>query len=96
MNIIIFPHKKLENNFLWPFTILSLISNPANCKVGQKRKIPEKKTPDQTELGLSQMWPELGSNPQQWDDQWFRALKISRPKDKFHLALKKVKVNPDF
>ena len=37
-----------------------------------------KKTPDhpQAELGLSQTWPELGSNTQQWDDEWFTALKI--------------------
>ena len=23
------------------------------------------------------MWPKLGSNPQWWDDEWFRALKMS-------------------
>ena len=40
---------------------------------------PEWKTPDhlQAELGLSYMWPEQGSNPQRWDDERFRALKIS-------------------
>ena len=40
---------------------------------------PQEKTPDhpQAELGLTHMWPKLGSNPQQWDDQRFRALKIS-------------------
>ena len=26
--------------------------------------------------GLSHMWPKLGSNPQQWDDERFRVLKI--------------------
>ena len=31
----------------------------------------------QAELGLSHMWPELGSNPQWCDDERFRALKIS-------------------
>ena len=31
----------------------------------------------QAELGLSYMRPELGWNPQQWDDEWFRELKIS-------------------
>ena len=31
----------------------------------------------QAELGLSHMWPELGLNPQGWDDVRFRALKIS-------------------
>ena len=40
---------------------------------------PWEKTPDhpQAELGLSHIWPEVGSNPQWWDDEWFRALKIS-------------------
>ena len=40
---------------------------------------PQEKSPDhpQAELGLSHMWPELGSNPQRWDVEWFRALKIS-------------------
>ena len=31
----------------------------------------------QAELGLFHMWPEPGSNPQRWDDERFRALKIS-------------------
>ena len=37
------------------------------------------KIPDhlQAELSLSHMWPELGWNPQQWDDEPFRGLKIS-------------------
>ena len=37
------------------------------------------KPPDhlQAELGLSNMWPKQGSNPQWWDDERFRALKIS-------------------
>ena len=40
---------------------------------------PREKTPDhlQAELGLSHMWPELGANPQRWDDDLFRGLKIS-------------------
>ena len=40
---------------------------------------PQAKTPDHTqaELGLSHMWPAWGSNPQRWDDERFRALKIS-------------------
>ena len=38
---------------------------------GVKTGNPWEKTPDQTqaELGLSHMWPELGSNPQWWDDE---------------------------
>ena len=34
---------------------------------------PREETPDhpQAELGLSHMWPELGSNPQRWDDERF-------------------------
>ena len=31
----------------------------------------------QAELGLSDMWPELGSNPQRWEDDRFRALEVS-------------------
>ena len=40
---------------------------------------PWEKAPDhpQKELVLSHMWPELGLNSQQWDYEWFRALKIS-------------------
>ena len=39
---------------------------------------PREKPPDhpQAELGLSHMWPELGSNSQLWDDERFTALKI--------------------
>ena len=39
----------------------------------------QEKRPDhlQTELGLSHMWPERVSNPQRWDDEQFRALKIN-------------------
>ena len=46
---------------------------------GAKMGDPQEKTPDhqQAELGLSHMFPKLGSNQQQWDDEWFRALKIS-------------------
>ena len=40
---------------------------------------PREKPPEhpQAELGLSHMWPELGSNPQRWDDERFRSLKVS-------------------
>ena len=31
-------------------------------------------------LGLSQMWPELGSNPQWRDDEWFRASLTTLPR----------------
>ena len=46
---------------------------------GAKTRDPLEKTPDhpQAELGLSHMWPELGLNPQLWDDKRFRMLKIS-------------------
>ena len=37
----------------------------------------EKNTWPPAELGLSRMWPELGSNPQRWDDERFRVIKIS-------------------
>ena len=37
------------------------------------------RSPDhlQAEVGLSHMWPELGSNQQRWDENQFRVLKIS-------------------
>ena len=40
---------------------------------------PREKPPDrpQAELCLSHMWPELGSNPQRWDKERFRLLKVS-------------------
>ena len=48
---------------------------------GAKTGDPWEKTLDhmQAELGLSHMWPELGSNPQRWDDERFylRRNKIS-------------------
>ena len=46
---------------------------------GAKTGDPWEKTPDhpQAELDLCHMWPELGSNPQWWDDRRFRVLKIS-------------------
>ena len=64
----------------WPVKIISLILSRVNHKVGRKRKIPREKPPDhpQAELGLSHMWPEWGLNPQWWDDERIRALKISR------------------
>ena len=39
----------------------------------------EKKTHDhlQAEIGLSHIWPKLGSKSERWDDKRFRALKIS-------------------
>ena len=46
---------------------------------GAKMGDPQEKPPDhpQVELGLSHKWPELGSNPQRWDDERFKTLKIS-------------------
>ena len=49
---------------------------PSQSWGGAKMGDPWEKTSDhpQAELGL---WPELGSNSQPWDDDWFRVLKIS-------------------
>ena len=46
---------------------------------GVKMGDPREKPPDhpQVELCLSRMWPELDLNPQRWDEERFRALKIS-------------------
>ena len=48
-------------------------------EVERKRDEPREKPPDHphAELGLSHLWPELGSNPQRWDDDRFRTLTIS-------------------
>ena len=48
-------------------------------KLGQLLGGGKTEDPDlqQAELGLSHMWLELGSNPQWWDDERFRVLKIS-------------------
>ena len=47
---------------LRPVKIFLHILSRVNLKVGRKRDIPVKKTPEhaQAELGLSHMWPELG------------------------------------
>ena len=49
--------------------------DPSRTWGGAKTGDPREKPPDhqQAELSLSHMWPELGLNPQRWDD----ALKIS-------------------
>ena len=63
---------------LQPVKIISLILSSQSFG-GAKTGDPWEKKPDhmQAELGLSHMWPELGSNPQRWDDERFKALKIS-------------------
>ena len=50
------------------------------AEVGWKQEIPEKK---HLTTHKQNIWPDLGSNPQRWDDEWFRALKIC---DLNHLA----------
>ena len=69
--------------FFFFFKMISLILSRGGVKTGY----PREKTTDhpQAELGLSHMWPELGSNPQRWDDEWFRALKISGLNHSGHL-----------
>ena len=63
---------------LWPVKIISLILS-SQLKGGAKTGDPRESPPDhpQAELGLSHMWPERGLSPQLWDDERFRALKIS-------------------
>ena len=57
------------------FTYVKASQSVGGAKTGD----PREKTPDhpQAELGSSRMWPELGSNPQRWDDERLRAIKIS-------------------
>ena len=57
------------------FTHFELTQSLGGAKTGDLWEKP----PDhqQAELGLSHMWPERGSNPQQWNDKQFRALKIN-------------------
>ena len=54
---------------LWPVKIISLILSWDN-----REKPPDHQ---QAELGFSNLWPKLGSNPQWWDDEQFRVLNIS-------------------
>ena len=55
---------------------------------------PWEKPPDlYAELGLPQMWPKLGSKPQQWDDERFWVLKISIFN---HSAIKELKACKSF
>ena len=67
--------------FIWilrPITIISLSLSRVNHKVGRKREIPEKKHLTTRKQNLAcLMWPKLGLNPQRWEDEQFRVLKIS-------------------
>ena len=49
---------------------------PSQSLGGAKTGDPQKNHL-QAELGLSHMWPKIGTNPQRWDDERFSALKIS-------------------
>ena len=64
---------------LRPIKIISLILRSIVMWGEKKMGDPREKPIDhpQAELGLSHMWPELGLNPQRWDDERFRVLKIS-------------------
>ena len=63
---------------LRPVKIISLILSRVNRKVGRKREIPEKNHLITRKQNLACLtWPKLGSNPERWDDERFRALKIS-------------------
>ena len=67
--------------FIWILLhskIISLILSQVSLG-GVKIGDPRGKTPDtlQAELGFSHIWPELGLNPVWWDDERFRAPKIS-------------------
>ena len=47
--------------------------------MGRKWEIPEKKHLTTHKQNLACLtWPELGLNPQRWDDERFRVLMISR------------------
>ena len=54
-------------------------AEPSQSVGGAKTGESWEKPPDhpQAEVGLSHMWPELGFNPQWWNYEPFRALKIS-------------------
>ena len=51
---------------------------PCQLLAGMKTGDSPEKLPghQQTELGLSHVWPQLSSNTQRWDDKRFRVLKI--------------------
>ena len=46
--------------------------------MGQKQETPRQTTwPPASKLGLSHTWPELGSNPQRWDDKRLEPLRLA-------------------
>ena len=67
--------------FIWglrPVKIISLIWCWANHKVGWKPEIPKKNHMTTRKQNLAcPMWTELGLNPQWWDNERFRELKIT-------------------
>ena len=67
--------------FIWilqPVKIISLILWQINRLMGRKWEITEKNHMTTHKQNFAYLaWPKLGSNPQRWDDKWFRALKIS-------------------
>ena len=63
---------------LQPVKIISLILGRVNHEVLGKREISERNQLITSKQNLARlMWREIGSNTQQWDDERFRALKIS-------------------
>ena len=68
--------------FIWVLRsvkIISVVLSRVNRKVGRKREIPKKNhfTTYKQNLACLMRDTELGSNPQRWDDEQFRALKFS-------------------
>ena len=70
-----------RGDFSWPvkITLKSFWDKSIIFIRWGKTGAPQEKQPDhlQAELSLFHMRPKLGSNPQQWDDERLRALKIS-------------------
>ena len=63
---------------LLPVKIISCILSWVNHKMGRKQEIPKENHLTIHKQNMTCLtWPELGSNPQRWDDEWFRVLKIS-------------------
>ena len=81
------PDKSTLDHCFWFFFIIIWVLRSRSfhsfwaksiVKWGEKWKIPEKKHLTTRKQNLACLaWPELGSNPQQWDEERFRALMSS-------------------
>ena len=82
--------------FIWvlrPVKIISIILSRESVGV-VKMGIPREKPLDQAELGLSHMWPQLGSNQQRWHDRMIYSARLASEGDSFLPCVKQYVLQP--